>query len=137
MRLIISVPTLPVATWNTRILFICSGLSEPELTRPVAELHEAVLFGRGQRRCGAVALVRPDLDVGGELVDHHLPERLRARLGPGRVVTRNTADVDGEADVAGVLIDRGDGRNRAVVDHAPTLGDSDAEAAVDRPRPRS
>ena len=87
-----------------------------------------------QRRRVGISLVRPDVDVLAELSDDLLPNSVAltsARLGssaePGRA-----ADPDREAHVAGPLVDRGDGRGRAVVDHPPALGDRQAEAAVDR-----
>ena len=73
----------------------------------------------------------PDLDVLLELPDHFAAELGRLALGAVGVLTRRPTDVDHEPDVGGELVDRGDRRDGAVVDHPPALGHRDAQAAVD------
>src|SRR6202020_1055212 len=47
------------------------------------------------------------------------------------VFARCSADVDHESNVGGGIVHRGDRRDGAVVDHAPTLGHRDAQTSVD------
>ena len=154
MRLIISLPTLPVATWKTRIglrwllnsvvALVGSGLKVGgaateavgiELHGPLADCGETLLLGVRQRRRIGVALVRPDVHVLRELADDFLAELAGLRFGPFRVVGGTAglaADVHHEPDVGGAVVDGRDRRDGPVVDHPPALGHRDAETAVDR-----
>src|SRR6185437_9746368 len=89
-----------------------------------------VLVG-GQGRRIRIALVTPDLDILLELADDFAPEFVGLGGGAARVFVGRPADVDHEAHIGGELVDRGDRRDGAVVDHAPALGHGDAQSAVD------
>src|SRR6478735_11726972 len=149
MRLIISVPRLPVATWNTRMgrfgSFVMAwsllhvgvrggdGVARViriEPGRPAAQRGEAGVLAAGEGAGRRIALMGPDVNVGLELLDDAAGEPIGAcRVGCAAGL-RRLPDPDGEPDVEGVVVDRGDRRDGAVVDHSPALGDRHSQSGV-------